>query len=234
MKKYKGAQFGALNPHVFAIAEVAFREMVTEGKSNSILVSGESGAGKTETTKMLMRYLAYVGGHKGIEGRTVEQQVLESNPVLEAFGNAKTVRNNNSSRFGKFVELQFDKQGRISGAAIRTYLLERSRVCQVSDPERNYHCFYLLCAAPQELTLVVTFKEVKKYKLGDPKSFHYLNQSNCYELVGINDAHDYLATRRAMDVVGISQKEQVVTSSNGIVCYIFFSSKMPFSSLRFG
>ncbi|XP_035843970.1 myosin-9 isoform X9 [Helianthus annuus] len=200
MKKYKGAQFGTLNPHVFAIAEVAFREMVTEGKSNSILVSGESGAGKTETTKMLMRYLAYVGGHKGIEGRTVEQQVLESNPVLEAFGNAKTVRNNNSSRFGKFVELQFDKQGRISGAAIRTYLLERSRVCQVSDPERNYHCFYLLCAAPQE--------EVKKYKLGDPKSFHYLNQSNCYELVGVNDAHDYLATRRAMDVVGISQKEQ--------------------------
>ncbi|KAK9057368.1 hypothetical protein SSX86_022203 [Deinandra increscens subsp. villosa] len=200
MEKYKGAQFGALSPHVFAIAEIAFREMVHGGKNNSILVSGESGAGKTETTKMLMRYLAYVGGHKGTEGRTVEQQVLESNPVLEAFGNAKTVRNNNSSRFGKFVELQFDKKGKISGAAIRTYLLERSRVCQISDPERNYHCFYLLCAAPPE--------EVKKYKLGDPKSFHYLNQSNCYELGGVNEAHDYLATRRAMDIVGISQKEQ--------------------------
>ncbi|XP_024973824.1 myosin-9 [Cynara cardunculus var. scolymus] len=200
MEKYKGAQFGALSPHVFAIAEFAFREMVNGGKSNSILVSGESGAGKTETTKMLMRYLAYVGGHKGSEGRTVEQQVLESNPVLEAFGNAKTVRNNNSSRFGKFVEIQFDKCGRISGAAIRTYLLERSRVCQISDPERNYHCFYLLCAAPPE--------ETKKYKLGDPKSFHYLNQSNCYELVGVSDAHDYLATRRAMDIVGISQTEQ--------------------------
>ncbi|KAK1428395.1 hypothetical protein QVD17_17228 [Tagetes erecta] len=153
MEKYNGAQFGALSPHVFAIAEYAFREMVDGGKSNSILVSGESGAGKTETTKMLMRYLAYVGGHRGTEGRTVEQQVLESNPVLEAFGNAKTVRNNNSSRFGKFVELQFDKYGRISGAAIRTYLLERSRVCQVSDPERNYHCFYLLCAAPPEVTM---------------------------------------------------------------------------------
>ncbi|KAL6998843.1 hypothetical protein U1Q18_000011, partial [Sarracenia purpurea var. burkii] len=74
----------------------------------------------------------------------------QSNPVLEAFGNAKTVRNNNSSRFGKFVEIQFDQRGRISGAAIRTYLLERSRVCQVSDPERNYHCFYMLCAAPPE------------------------------------------------------------------------------------
>ncbi|KAL3531251.1 hypothetical protein ACH5RR_010573 [Cinchona calisaya] len=200
MEQYKGAPFGELSPHVFTIADVAYRAMINEGKSNSILVSGESGAGKTETTKMLMRYLAYLGGRKGTEGRTVEQQVLESNPVLEAFGNAKTVRNNNSSRFGKFVEIQFDKNGRISGAAIRTYLLERSRVCQISDPERNYHCFYLLCAAPQE--------EIEKYKLGNPKTFHYLNQSNCYELVGISDAHDYLATRRAMDIVGISQKEQ--------------------------
>ncbi|GAB2277611.1 hypothetical protein Dimus_012319 [Dionaea muscipula] len=200
MQQYKGAPFGDLSPHVFAIADVAYRAMINETKSNSILVSGESGAGKTETTKMLMRYLAFLGGRSSTEGRTVEQQVLESNPVLEAFGNAKTVRNNNSSRFGKFVEIQFDKHGRISGAAIRTYLLERSRVCQISDPERNYHCFYLLCAAPQE--------EIQKYKLGSPKTFHYLNQSNCYELVGVSDARDYLATRRAMDIVGISEKEQ--------------------------
>ncbi|XP_058197992.1 myosin-11-like isoform X2 [Rhododendron vialii] len=200
MEQYKGAPFGDLSPHVFAIADVAYRAMINECKSNSILVSGESGAGKTETTKMLMRYLAYLGGRKGTEGRTVEQQVLQSNPVLEAFGNAKTVRNNNSSRFGKFVEIQFDKHGRISGAAIRTYLLERSRVCQVSDPERNYHCFYLLCAAPPE--------EIEKYKLGSPKTFHYLNQSSCYELVGVSDAQDYLATRRAMDIVGISQQYQ--------------------------
>ncbi|KAL8551915.1 hypothetical protein ACS0TY_000820 [Phlomoides rotata] len=200
MQQYKGAPFGELNPHVFAVADVAYRAMIVEGKSNSILVSGESGAGKTETTKMLMRYLAFLGGRAVTEGRTVEQQVLESNPVLEAFGNAKTVRNNNSSRFGKFVEIQFDKQGRISGAAIRTYLLERSRVCQVSDPERNYHCFYLLCAAPKE--------EIEKYKLDHPKSFHYLNQSKCHELAGVSDAHDYLATRRAMDIVGISKAEQ--------------------------
>ncbi|CAE5960337.1 unnamed protein product [Arabidopsis arenosa] len=200
MQQYKGAPFGELSPHVFAVADVAYRAMINEGKSNSILVSGESGAGKTETTKMLMRYLAYLGGRAVTEGRTVEQQVLESNPVLEAFGNAKTVRNNNSSRFGKFVEIQFDKQGRISGAAVRTYLLERSRVCQISDPERNYHCFYLLCAAPQE--------EIEKYKLGHPKTFHYLNQSKCFELVGISDAHDYIATRRAMDIVGMSEKEQ--------------------------
>ncbi|XP_073043958.1 myosin-17-like [Primulina eburnea] len=200
MEQYKGEALGELSPHVFAIADVSYRAMINDGKSNSILVSGESGAGKTETTKMLMRYLAHLGGRSGVEGRTVEQQVLESNPVLEAFGNAKTVRNNNSSRFGKFVEIQFDKSGRISGAAIRTYLLERSRVCQISDPERNYHCFYLLCAAPPE--------EREKYKLGNPESFHFLNQSKCIKLDGVNDAEEYLATRRAMDIVGISEEEQ--------------------------
>ncbi|KAK6164324.1 hypothetical protein DH2020_001188 [Rehmannia glutinosa] len=147
-----------------------------------------------------MQYLAYMGGRLGGEGRTVEQKVLESNPVLEAFGNAKTVRNNNSSRFGKFVEIQFDQRGRISGAAIRTYLLERSRVCQLSDPERNYHCFYMLCAAPPEV--------IQKYNLGNPRTFHYLNQTNCYELDGIDDAKEYIATRKAMDTVGISSEEQ--------------------------
>ncbi|XP_037491386.1 myosin-7 isoform X2 [Jatropha curcas] len=200
MGKYKGAAIGELSPHPFAVADSAYRQMINEGISQAILVSGESGAGKTESTKMLMRYLAYMGGKPGSEGRSVEQQVLESNPVLEAFGNAKTVRNNNSSRFGKFVEIQFNKMGKISGAAIRTYLLERSRVCQVSDPERNYHCFYMLCAAPQE--------DVKKYKLGNPKTFHYLNQSNCCELDGVDDSDEYLATRRAMDVVGINSDEQ--------------------------
>nr|CAB3473388.1 unnamed protein product [Digitaria exilis] len=160
MEQYKGADFGELSPHVFAIADVAYRAMINEGKSNSIL----------------------------------------SNPVLEAFGNAKTVRNNNSSRFGKFVEIQFDKTGRISGAAIRTYLLERSRVCQINTPERNYHCFYFLCAAPPE--------DIQRYKLSDPRSFHYLNQSSCIEVDGINDAEEYLATRRAMDIVGINEEEQ--------------------------
>ncbi|XP_030509984.1 myosin-12 [Cannabis sativa] len=200
MEQYKGAAFGELSPHLFAVADTCYRAMRNEHGSQSILVSGESGAGKTETTKMLMRYLAFMGGRSGTEGRTVEQQVLESNPVLEAFGNAKTVKNNNSSRFGKFVEIQFDKHGKISGAAIRTYLLERSRVCQVSDPERNYHCFYMLCAAPPE--------DVKKYKLGDPRQFHYLNQSNCYQVANVDDAREYLETRNAMDIVGISQDEQ--------------------------
>ncbi|KAF3653588.1 Myosin-14 [Capsicum annuum] len=279
MAQYKGAAFGELSPHPFAVADVAYRLMIDEGVSQSILVSGESGAGKTESTKQLMRYLAYMGGRAAAEGRTVEQQVLESNPVLEAFGNAKTVRNNNSSRFGKFVEIQFDQRGRISGAAIRTYLLERSRVCQVSDPERNYHCFYMICAAPPKevtgsslgnslwqkckvkaayntllwwgpssdtvhsgsfsapgcplvwlnlpvilsasimcnwqmvemqkdyRTLMITY-DIQRFKLDNPQSFHYLNQSNCHQLDGVDDSKEYLATRRAMDVVGISSEEQ--------------------------
>jgi len=200
MEQYKGAAFGELSPHLFAVADTSYRAMINEARSQSILVSGESGAGKTETTKMLMRYLAFMGGRSDTEGRSVEQQVLESNPVLEAFGNAKTVKNNNSSRFGKFVEIQFDKRGKISGAAIRTYLLERSRVCQVSDPERNYHCFYMLCAAPPE--------EAKKFKVGDPRTFHYLNQTNCYEVSNVDDAREYLETRNAMDIVGIGQEAQ--------------------------
>ncbi|KAK4768747.1 hypothetical protein SAY86_026897 [Trapa natans] len=200
MKQYKGASLSDLSPHPFAIADSAYRQMITEGISQAILVSGESGAGKTESTKMLMMYLAFMGGRAASEARTVEQQVLESNPVLEAFGNAKTVRNNNSSRFGKFVEIQFDQRGRISGAAIRTYLLERSRVCQVSDPERNYHCFYMLCAAPSD--------DVERYKLGDPRKFHYLNQSNCFELDAFDDRKEYLATRKAMDIVGINSDDQ--------------------------
>ncbi|XP_027081188.2 myosin-15 isoform X2 [Coffea eugenioides] len=199
MEQYNGAPFGELNPHVFAVADASYRAMMGEGRSQSILVSGESGAGKTETTKLIMQYLTYVGGRAAGDDRTVEQQVLESNPLLEAFGNARTVRNDNSSRFGKFVEIQFDASGRISGAAIRTYLLERSRVVQITDPERNYHCFYQLCASGLD---------AEKYKLGHPSTFHYLNQSKIYELDGVSNAEEYVKTRRAMDIVGISSEEQ--------------------------
>ncbi|GMN63257.1 hypothetical protein TIFTF001_032374 [Ficus carica] len=199
MEQYKGAPFGELSPHVFAVADASYRAMVNEGKSQSILVSGESGAGKTETTKLIMQYLTYVGGRAAGDDRTVEQQVLESNPLLEAFGNARTVRNDNSSRFGKFVEIQFDANGRISGAAIRTYLLERSRVVQITDPERNYHCFYQLCASG---------RDAEKYKLDHPSHFHYLNQSKTYELDGVSSAEEYIKIRRAMDIVGISHEDQ--------------------------
>ncbi|KAF2947234.1 hypothetical protein DAI22_02g354400 [Oryza sativa Japonica Group] len=199
MEQYKGVRLGELSPHVFAVADASYRAMVNDSRSQSILVSGESGAGKTETTKLIMQYLTYVGGRAAIDDRTVEQQVLESNPLLEAFGNAKTVRNDNSSRFGKFVEIQFDANGRISGAAIRTYLLERSRVVQINDPERNFHCFYQLCASG---------KDAELYKLGHPRSFHYLNKSKTYELEGTNNEDEYWKTKRAMDIVGISRNDQ--------------------------
>nr|XP_025606687.1 myosin-15 isoform X2 [Arachis hypogaea] len=199
MEQYKGAPFGELSPHVFAVADSSYRAMMSEGKSQSILVSGESGAGKTETTKLIMQYLTFVGGRAAGDDRTVEQQVLESNPLLEAFGNARTVRNDNSSRFGKFVEIQFDSSGRISGAAIRTYLLERSRVVQITNPERNYHCFYQLCASEMD---------AEKYKLGHPSHFHYLNQSKIYELDGVSNAEEYVKTTRSMDIVGISHEDQ--------------------------
>ena len=130
----------------------------------STQVTGESGAGKTETSKLIMRYLAYLGGFKqsvwdlagaaaeaeagSATTTSIEQKVLESNPLLEAFGNAKTVRNDNSSRFGKYVQINFNKRGAISGAAVRTYLLERSRLVHLNPGERNYHIFYQVSTQP--------------------------------------------------------------------------------------
>lgn len=125
--------------------------------------------------------------------RSVEQKILESNPLLEAFGNAKTVRNDNSSRFGKFVEIQFNKDWRISGAAIRTYLLERSRLVSINDPERNYHIFYQLCdGAKDELKTELFLKPAREFK--------YLNQSTCFELNGVDNAKDFKRTKHAMKV----------------------------------
>ncbi|GAB4821968.1 hypothetical protein N2152v2_009014 [Parachlorella kessleri] len=205
MEQYLGRNLGELSPHVYAIADAAYRQMRREKKSQSILVSGESGAGKTETSKLLMQYLAWIGGYmdggKARNTRSVEQQVLESNPLLEAFGNAKTVRNDNSSRFGKFTEIQFNRDGRISGAAIRTYLLERSRVVNIADPERNYHIFYQLCDGASEA-------ERKLYFLRPAQEFHYLNQSTCYALSGVSNAEEYKRTRQAMTVVGVSEDDQ--------------------------
>jgi myosin-5 len=136
-----------------------------------------------------MQYLAWLGGEldrSTIEkDRNIEQKILESNPLLEAFGNAKTVRNDNSSRFGKFTEIQFDQNGRISGAAIRTYLLERSRVVSVLDPERNYHIFYQICDGASE-------EERKAWNLREAKDFSYLSSSSCFELDGVNNAEEYI------------------------------------------
>ncbi|XP_068021276.1 unconventional myosin-VI isoform X2 [Melanerpes formicivorus] len=165
IKKYQGRSLGTLPPHVFAIADKAFRDMKVLKMSQSIIVSGESGAGKTENTKFVLRYLTESYG----TGQDIDYRIVEANPLLEAFGNAKTVRNNNSSRFGKFVEIHFNEKNSVVGGFVSHYLLEKSRICVQGKEERNYHIFYRLCAgAPEDIR--------EKLYLSSPDSFRYLNR----------------------------------------------------------
>uniref|UniRef100_A0A8D0FSN9 Unconventional myosin-VI n=1 Tax=Strix occidentalis caurina TaxID=311401 RepID=A0A8D0FSN9_STROC len=165
IKKYQGRSLGTLPPHVFAIADKAFRDMKVLKMSQSIIVSGESGAGKTENTKFVLRYLTESYG----TGQDIDDRIVEANPLLEAFGNAKTVRNNNSSRFGKFVEIHFNEKNSVVGGFVSHYLLEKSRICVQGKEERNYHIFYRLCAgAPEDIR--------EKLYLSSPDNFRYLNR----------------------------------------------------------
>ncbi|XP_060545141.1 unconventional myosin-VI isoform X4 [Pantherophis guttatus] len=165
IKKYQGKSLGTLAPHVYAIADKAFRDMKVLKMSQSIIVSGESGAGKTENTKFVLRYLTESYG----SGQDIDDRIVEANPLLEAFGNAKTVRNNNSSRFGKFVEIHFNEKNSVVGGFVSHYLLEKSRICVQGPEERNYHIFYRLCAgAPENIR--------EKLYLSSPDNFRYLNR----------------------------------------------------------
>ncbi|KAL2557658.1 Myosin-1 [Forsythia ovata] len=184
------------SPHVYAITDTAMREMIRDEVNQSIIISGESGAGKTETAKIAMQYLAALGGGSGIE-----YEILKTNPILEAFGNAKTLRNNNSSRFGKLIEIHFSETGKLSGAEIQTFLLEKSRVVQQSEGERSYHIFYQLCAgAPPILR--------EKLNLKNANEFNYLRQSNCYTISGVDDAEQFHVVMEAMDIVHVSKEDQ--------------------------
>ncbi|KAK3153985.1 hypothetical protein QOZ80_2BG0184230 [Eleusine coracana subsp. coracana] len=184
------------SPHVYAIADSAIREMKRDEVNQSIIISGESGAGKTETAKIAMQYLAALGGGSGIE-----YEILQTNPILEAFGNAKTLRNDNSSRFGKLIEIHFSTTGRICGAMIQTFLLEKSRVVQCAVGERSYHIFYQLCAgAPVSLREKLNLKKVDEYK--------YLKQSCCYSIAGVDDAQMFRTVTEAMNIVHISKEDQ--------------------------
>ncbi|MEE6476452.1 hypothetical protein FKM82_011082 [Ascaphus truei] len=165
IKQYRGKSLGTLPPHVYAIADKTFRDMKVLKMSQSIIVSGESGAGKTENTKFVLRYLTESYG----SGQDIDERIVEANPLLEAFGNAKTVRNNNSSRFGKFVEIHFNEKNSVVGGFVSHYLLEKSRICVQGQDERNYHIFYRLCAgAPEDIR--------QKLFLSSPDSFRYLNR----------------------------------------------------------
>ncbi|EPQ04756.1 Myosin-VI [Myotis brandtii] len=165
IKSYQGKSLGTMPPHVFAIADKAFRDMKVLKMSQSIIVSGESGAGKTENTKFVLRYLTESYG----TGQDIDERIVEANPLLEAFGNAKTVRNNNSSRFGKFVEIHFNEKSSVVGGFVSHYLLEKSRICVQGKEERNYHIFYRLCAGASE-----DIRE--KLHLSSPDNFRYLNR----------------------------------------------------------
>ncbi|DBA02384.1 TPA: hypothetical protein N0F65_007203 [Lagenidium giganteum] len=196
-------------PHVYSTAHGAYHALRKDGTCQSILVSGESGAGKTEASKYIMRYLANISeigkrapkAEKTQGSSTVEQCVLQSNPLLEAFGNAKTIRNDNSSRFGKFIKIFYDHAGTICGATTSHFLLEKSRIVGCAEKERNYHIFYQLCAG-------LSPAEKAALKLKNAADYYYLNQGNTIQCPEINDKKDFKEVVEAMGTVGIDAELQ--------------------------
>ncbi|KAF0043413.1 hypothetical protein F2P81_004750 [Scophthalmus maximus] len=191
------------NPDILACSCDLFYskpKVCRDERNQSIIVSGESGAGKTVSAKYAMRYFATVSG--SASEANVEQKVLASNPIMEAIGNAKTTRNDNSSRFGKYIEIGFDTRFRIIGANMRTYLLEKSRVVFQADEERNYHIFYQLCASSH-------LPEFKTLKLSSANDFLYTRQGRSPVIVGVDDTKELNATRNAFTLLGINESYQM-------------------------
>ncbi|XP_008403002.1 unconventional myosin-Va isoform X6 [Poecilia reticulata] len=197
---YSGQNMGDMDPHIFAVAEEAYKQMARDERNQSIIVSGESGAGKTVSAKYAMRYFATVSG--SASEANVEEKVLASNPIMEAIGNAKTTRNDNSSRFGKYIEIGFDNRYRIIGANMRTYLLEKSRVVFQADEERNYHIFYQLCASANQ-------PEFKNLRLSTANDFLYTRQGRSPVIEGVDDAKELRTTRHAFTLLGINESYQI-------------------------
>ncbi|XP_078536530.1 unconventional myosin-Ib isoform X3 [Lissotriton helveticus] len=199
VEEYRNRNFYELSPHIYAISDEAYRSLRDQDKDQCILITGESGAGKTEASKLVMSYVAAVCG-KGTEVNQVKEQLLQSNPVLEAFGNAKTVRNDNSSRFGKYMDIEFDFKGDPLGGVISNYLLEKSRVVRQPRGERNFHIFYqLLSGAPEDL--------LNKLKLDrDFSKYNYLSLDSA-KVNGVDDAANFRTVRNAMQIVGFMDHE---------------------------
>ena len=206
LEKYKDGGWRHQPPHIYAIADNAYGSMLGDGVDQAVVISGESGAGKTETMKLALQFIAEVSAkasktarvaESGDKEESLEQQILKSNPVMEAFGNAKTTRNNNSSRFGKWTEIMLSPTGAIVGGSIINYLLEKSRIPFQADQERNYHAFYELLAGGE---LDPAFKKALVMK--DPEEYHYLNQSGVTTVDTINDEKDWLDMTNGMDVLG--------------------------------
>ncbi|XP_068447337.1 unconventional myosin-VIIb [Clinocottus analis] len=193
---YTDRRLGELPPHVFAIADSCFFNMRRNQKNQCCVISGESGAGKTESTKLMLQFLAAVSGQHS----WIEQQILEANPILEAFGNAKTIRNDNSSRFGKYIDINFTQGGAIEGARIEQYLLEKSRVCRQAPEERNYHIFYyMLMGMPAE--------QKKILSLGNPAEYNYLTMGKCTSCEGRDDVKEYAHFRSALKILMFTESD---------------------------
>ncbi|KAF1975206.1 hypothetical protein BU23DRAFT_459195 [Bimuria novae-zelandiae CBS 107.79] len=198
---YKGKNRLEVPPHVFAIAESAYYNMKAYKENQCVIISGESGAGKTEAAKRIMQYIANVSGGNNTSIQHVKDTVLATNPLLESFGNAKTLRNNNSSRFGKYLEIQFNAQGEPIGAHINNYLLEKTRVVGQITNERNFHIFYQFAKAAAS-----NHREL--FGIQQPQQYLYTSRSKCYDVQGIDDHAEFKDTLNAMNVIGLSQDEQ--------------------------
>ncbi|KAM9570393.1 unconventional myosin-Vc-like isoform 1-T1 [Salvelinus alpinus] len=196
---YSGQNMGDMDPHIFAVAEEAYKQMARNNKNQSIIVSGESGAGKTVSARYAMRYFAMVS--KSGSKTHVEDKVLASNPITEAIGNAKTTRNDNSSRFGKYTEISFDGRYQIIGANMRTYLLEKSRVVSQSERERNYHIFYQMCACADQ-------PEFKSLRLLRADEFRYTSMGGETAIEGVDDRKDMEETCRTFSLLGLTEDFQ--------------------------
>ncbi|KAI9570317.1 P-loop containing nucleoside triphosphate hydrolase protein [Boletus coccyginus] len=201
LQKYKGKNRLEVPPHVFAIAESAYYNMNAYHENQCVIISGESGAGKTEAAKRIMQYIAAVSGGQDNNIQEIKDMVLATNPLLESFGCAKTLRNNNSSRHGKYLEIMFNSRGEPVGAQITNYLLEKGRVVGQVENERNFHIFY-------QFTKAASDEQREQFGLQGPESYAYTSMSSCLEVQGINDAEDYADTLNAMRTIGLSEQEQ--------------------------
>uniref|UniRef100_A0A8C2QA20 Myosin heavy chain 7 n=1 Tax=Cyprinus carpio TaxID=7962 RepID=A0A8C2QA20_CYPCA len=224
---YRGKKRSEAPPHIFSISDNAYQYMLTDRENQSILITGESGAGKTVNTKRVIQYFASIaaggsakkdGSEKKVSG-TLEDQIIQANPALEAFGNAKTIRNDNSSRFGKFIRIHFAASGKLASADIETYLLEKSRVTFQLKAERDYHIFYQILSQkkPELLEMLLI--------TNNPYDYAYISQGET-TVASINDSEELLATDEAFDVLGFTQEEK-----NGI--YKLTGAIMHYGNMKF-
>ncbi|PLW07032.1 hypothetical protein PCANC_25805 [Puccinia coronata f. sp. avenae] len=205
LNSYKGKNRLEMPPHVYAVAESMYYNMMAYSTNQCVIISGESGAGKTEAAKKIMEYIAAVAGEehgqagKGITG--VKDMVLATNPLLESFGCAKTLRNNNSSRHGKYLEIEFGPNGEPVGAMITNYLLEKGRIVGQIDDERNFHIFYQFTkgASPQQR---------EEYGIQDPSAYYYTSRAGCLDVPQMDDVDEWNQTLQAMQTIGLSSDEQ--------------------------